>query len=349
MTAALPSPRVIAFDSGPALRWGIIGTGIAQQFVSAMHAHTHQRAVAVAARDPQKTRAFAAEHGIEVVHDDTSALVTDPNVDAVYISTPHPNHHALTLEAIAAGKHVLVEKPIAMSAAEAREMVDAGRRAGVLVMEAMWTRYLPQSDIIRQVLADGILGRVNIVDANFGFVAPYADNSRMWNKELGGGALLDAGVYPISFASSVLGTPTSITATGTMTSTGVDATAGLLLGHSDGSIALLATSMVSSVPTTATIMGSEGRIDVISPFFGPTGLSLRMGTLGTGESETWLDERFESLHEGMSHEIVAFASYVEEGRVESPIHPHDEVVGVMATIDEARRQVAELGHPYPTA
>jgi predicted dehydrogenase len=257
----------------------------------------------------------------------------------VYISTPHPQHHRLALEAIAAGKHVLVEKPIAMSAIEAREITEAGRRAGVLVMEAMWTRYLPQSDIIRQLLADGALGQINVIDANFGFVAGYDPDSRMWNKELGGGALLDAGVYPISFASSVLGAPHSITASGTITSTGVDATAGLLLGHADGAVALLSTSMVTSMPTTATIMGSEGRLDVLGRFFGPSGLVLRTGSFDAEESVTWRDERFATIHEGMADELVAFASYVAEGRTESPIHPHEEIVTVMATIDEARRQI----------
>ena len=339
MTVVLPSPRMIEVDSVPTLRWGIIGTGIAGPFVRAMHLHTTQRAVAVAARNPEKTRTFAREHAIEVVYDDASALFADPSIDVVYISTPHPQHHRLALEAIAAGKHALIEKPIAMSAAEAHEITDAGERAGLLVMEAMWTRYLPQSDIIRQLLADGALGQVNAVDANFGFSAPYDPEGRMWNKDLGGGALLDAGVYPISFASSVLGAPTSITAKGTLTSTGVDATAGLLLEHSDGSVALVATSMVTSVPTTATIMGSLGRLDVVSPFFGPTGLEVRTGSLGQEQTVAWRDERFDVLHDGMADEIVAFASYVAEGRTESPIHPHHEIVSVMNTIDEARRQI----------
>lgn len=144
MTLTLPTPRVIAPRSVPALRWGVVGTGIAGRFVEALHAHTTQRAVAVAARDAVRTRAFADEHGIATVHPGASALIADPEVDVVYIATPHPLHHDLALEAIAAGKHVLIEKPIAMSVFEAQAMTAAGRAAGVLVMEAMWTRYLPQ-------------------------------------------------------------------------------------------------------------------------------------------------------------------------------------------------------------
>jgi predicted dehydrogenase len=338
MTPTLPSPRTIDPASAPALRWGVIGTGIAAQFVGALHRLTPQRAVAVAARDAAKTQAFAEEHGIGTVRADASALIAS-DVDAVYISTPHPAHHDLALEAIAAGKHVLVEKPIAMSAAEAEAITAAGREAGVLVMEAMWTRYLPQSDIIRQVLEAGTLGEIHLVRADFGFSMPFLPEHRMWNAELGGGALLDAGVYPISFASSVLGAPTSVTATGAMTSTGVDARANLLLPAPGGAAVLVSTSMVTSLPVTAEIAGSAGRLAVHSPFFAPSGITLTTGSIGSEESVTWRDETL-TLYDGMSCEATAFASYVAEGRVESPVHPHAEVVSIMATIDEARRQVA---------
>jgi predicted dehydrogenase len=342
MTLTLPAPRVIDPASVPALRWGVIGTGIAGNFVNALHARTAQRATAVAARDAAKTRAFAAEHGIGVVHADTSALIESPEVDVVYIATPHPLHHDLALEAIAAGKHVLVEKPIAMSASEAEELTTAGRRAGVFVMEAMWTRYLPQSDIIRQVLADGLLGEVHLVRADFGFSMPFLPENRMWNAELGGGALLDAGVYPISFVSSVIGPPSSVAADGALTSTGVDARADLLLRTPGGATGLASTSMVSSMPVTAEIIGRAGRLQVWSPFFGPSGITVTSGSLGSEESATWKDQT-RVLHEGLNYQATAFASYVAQGRVESPVHSHAETVSVMATIDEARRQVAAIG------
>jgi len=155
MSLTLPTPNVIPRESVPSLRWGIVGTGIASGFVQALHAHTLQRAVAVAARDTAKTEAFAERHGIPRVCVQASALIADPEVDVVYIATPHTQHHSLALEAIHAGKHVLIEKPVAMSAGETREITAAGQTAGVLVMEAMWTRYLPQSNIVRQILASG--------------------------------------------------------------------------------------------------------------------------------------------------------------------------------------------------
>jgi predicted dehydrogenase len=343
MPLVMPSPHVIAADSVPSLRWGVIGTGIAGSFVSAVQTHTTQRIVAVAARDKAKTEAFAATHGLATVHGTTDALITDPGVDVVYIATPHPLHHDLALAAIAAGKHVLIEKPIAMSAEEARVITAAGRTAGVLVMEAMWTRYLPQAGIIRQVLADGGLGQVNLVRADFGFSMPFLPEHRMWNAELGGGALLDAGVYPISFASSVLGPPASITATGALTSTGVDARADLLMVTPHGATAIASTSMVTSMTVTAAILGSAGRLEVLSPFFGPSGITLSSGSLGSEETETWVDEAFSTLHDGLAYQATYFAGYVAEGRAESPLHTHEETGSVMATIDEARRQVAAAG------
>jgi predicted dehydrogenase len=349
MSFTLPAPRPIPADSVPALRWGIIGTGIAGRFVTALHAHTAQRALAVAARDAAKTSAFAAEHGIPNVHKHAAALIADPAVDVVYIATPHPQHFDLAIEAIQAGKHVLIEKPIAMSAGEARAITEAGRTAGVLVMEAMWTRYLPQADVIRQLLAEGAIGEVQLVRADFGFVFPFDAGHRLWNAGLGGGALLDAGIYPISFASSVLGSPGSVTATGVLAPTGVDARADLLLGSASGANALLSTSIVTSLPVVASIMGTAGRIEVASPFFGPSSVTLTSGSIGSEETATWRDGTFETLHEGLGYQATAFASYVAEGRTESPLHPHEELVSIMSTIDEARRQIAHGGRQMATA
>ncbi|MTE23854.1 Gfo/Idh/MocA family protein [Microbacterium sp. ZXX196] len=340
MAPQIPAARIIDTASVPALRWGVIGTGIADRFVGAMHAHTAQRAVAVTARDAEKTRAFAAEHGIDRVHASVAELVADEGVDVVYVATPHPLHRAQALQAIAAGKHVLIEKPIAMSAAEADEILAAGREAGVLVAEAMWTRYLPQADVIRQILESGVLGDVSLVRADFGFAMPMDPAHRLWNPELGGGAMLDAGVYPVSFASSVLGPPDAVRAMGRTAETGVDASANVLLSTPSGAQAVLSTSLLASLPVEASIHGSGGRLEVLSPFFGQSGLRLVSGALGQEEETTWRDETFATPHDGLGYQATAFASYVERGFLESPVHPHDEVVSVMATIDEVRRQIA---------
>lgn len=295
--------------------------------------------MAVAARDTRRTAEFAAEFGVENMYASSEELVGDAAVDVVYVATPHSAHREIALQAIAAGKHLLVEKPLALSAAEGREIATAARRAGVFVMEAMWTRYLPQMDIVRQLVADGTLGEIHLVMADFGFVAPQDPSSRMWDPRLGGGALLDAGVYPVSFASSILGTPARVQASGIVTPTGVDLRSAAILTSAGGAQAIVATSMVSKLPTRATVIGSAARVEISSPFFSPTGLTLIASTDGEDASETWTDDTFTDAYDGLSHQAIALASYVGEGRLESPIHSLDETIAVLATIEDIRAQL----------
>ncbi|PUB27666.1 putative dehydrogenase [Promicromonospora sp. AC04] len=333
----LPKPRRIDGDATPALRWGIIGTGwIATRFVRAVHRRTAQRVAAVTARDPYRLSSFATTHDIPTSYPTPEALLADESIDAVYIATPHSSHRDLALQAIAAGKPVLVEKPIALSAAEAREIATAARAAGVLVMEAMWTRYLPQIDIVRQMLDDGTLGDIHLVTADFGFVAPYDPGSRMWDPTLGGGALLDAGVYPVSFASFVLGAPARVQASGEITPDGVDLRASAILTSPGRADAFVATSMVAHLPTRATVIGTKGRIDIPASFFTPTGVVLTTRADGTDVTESWTDDTFEDGYDALSYQALAFASYLAEGRPESPLHTLDEVVSTLATIDAIR-------------
>lgn len=341
MTLTLPSPTRHDPALSPALRWGVVGTGVADAFVGALHAHTGQRAVAVTARDADRTAAFAARHGIDRVHGSVEALCADPQVDAVYVSTPHPLHHRHALTAVAHGKHVLVEKPLAMSAAEAREVLQAARAAGVLAMEAMWTRYLPQSDVLRQVLADGMLGEVHLVVADFGFPAPDDPAHRLWNPALGGGALLDAGVYPVSFAESVLGPLDLVSAVGRARAGGVDERAHLQLSSASGAVAQVSTSLVTSLPTQAAVAGSQGVARLAAPFFTPTTLEVTVGAWAGAASARFVDDRFATPHEGMCDEAQAFARYVGEGRLESPVHDHASTVAVLEVLDAARAAVAD--------
>ena len=186
----------------------MIGTGwIARQFIGAVRASTRQQIVAIGSRDQQKAQAFADERGLETAHGSYEALAGDPNVQVVYVATPHSEHAAHALLAIEAGKHVLVEKPFTRNADEARAVVNAARERGVALMEAMWTRFLPRYDIVRQLLADGVLGDLETVIADHGQPIP-AEVKRMFDPELAGGALLDLGIYPVSFAAFVLGIQT---------------------------------------------------------------------------------------------------------------------------------------------
>src|SRR4051812_47691344 len=202
----LPEPELYRPGTGePALRWGVVGAGwIAGEFAKAVRTHTAQRIVAVSSRSLERASSFAATQGIEFALGSTEQLVTHPGVDVVYVATPQSEHLAVGLAAIAAGKHVLIEKPITVSAAEARTLVRAARAAGVLVMEAMWSRYLPQASLTRRLLADGVLGEIRPVLADHGQAIPADPQHRLHRPELGGGALLDLGIYPVQFSSMVL-------------------------------------------------------------------------------------------------------------------------------------------------
>ncbi|MDN4614206.1 Gfo/Idh/MocA family oxidoreductase [Leifsonia sp. F6_8S_P_1B] len=338
MTSTLPSPRHPDPADAPALRWGVLGPGgIAADFTDALHRHTGQRVVACGSRSAERARVFAEAHGVERAYGSYEELVADAEVDVVYVASPHSEHLEHALLAIAAGKHVLVEKPIAPTAAQARAIVEAARRAGVFAMEAMWTRYLPQTDIARQLLDDGALGELRVVTADFGGSAAYDPESRLWNPALAGGALLDLGVYVVSFASFALGTPASIIATGSLAPTGVDEQASLLLGTAGGAQALLSTGLRAATPGLATICGSEARIEFAAPFWGPSGL--RLHPADGSAPLAWTDPYGRPHRDGMSYEAAALARYVAEGRAESPLHPLAEVVSTMETLDEARRQL----------
>jgi predicted dehydrogenase len=315
--------------------------GIAERFVTALHAHTTHRVEAVGSRSPERADRFAARHGIERRYSSYEALAHDRQIDVVYVASPHHEHAHLATLAIEAGKHVLIEKPFATSEKEARAVAEHARRSGVLAMEAMWTRYLPQADIVRQLLDNGAIGEIALVNADFGFQLPFDPNSRIYDPKLAGGALLDAGVYPLSFVSSVLGTPQSIVARGTLAPTGVESKATVLLTYADSDAHGVAmTTTTAAYPVSATISGSQGRIDVLSPFIAASGVRLTAGSFGSeAKPAVWHDTRYPGIYDAMHYEAGALASYVGQGRTESPVHPLDETVAIIATIDEARRQI----------
>jgi predicted dehydrogenase len=337
--ANIPAPRTPT--PAPALRWGLIAPGgIAERFVRAVHSCSRHRFVAVGSRSTRRAERFATEYGIDHAYGSYEAVVADPDVQAVYVASPHSVHLEQALLAVGFGKHVLVEKPMAPTAAEAQLIADAARSAKVLAMEAMWTRYLPQADVIAQLLEAQVIGDIRMVAADFGFSAPFDPSHRLFDPTQAGGALLDAGVYPISFAVSVLGPAASVAATGTLAATGVDSTAALLITHLAGISAAL-TSITTSLPTRATIMGSGGRIDVDAPFFAPGGLTVTVGN-GWGAdaaSDRWEDRSLSDPYSALYYEADAFARYAAEGRTESPIHSLDETIAVLRIIDEARRQL----------
>lgn len=196
---------------------------MAATFVSALRQHTRQRVVAVGSRSAERAAAFAVRHDIERSHGAYPDLVADPGVDVVYVASPTGQHHEHTLLALAAGKHVLVEKSFALDAAQAREMAAAATAAGRVLVEAMWTRFLPHMDVVDQLVCDGVLGPIQTVLADHGQLLTPASAPRLHRPDLGGGALLDLGVYPVAFSDLVLGGPDRITAAGDWAPSGVDA------------------------------------------------------------------------------------------------------------------------------
>lgn len=335
----LPSPRVAPLRGGAVLNWGVLAPGdIARDFVWAMHANTDQRAVAVAGRSPERAKAFAEAHGIRRWHESHEVLVADPQVDIVYVASPHSEHKRLALLAIAAGKHVLVEKPVALTAAEAREIQDAAKVAGVFAMEAMWTRYLPQTDVMMQLKDDGVLGELQLVLADFGTRGSPDPQGRVYNPALGGGALLDLGIYPVWFAHLWLGKPKTIAAIGNLTPTGVDARTAIVLGYESGAQAVLSTNLMAFSPARASVCGSAGRIEVNPWFAVPAGFELVAPGKGDVRVQ-FVNDTGIQFRGGLAWEAAAVAKHVAEGLTDSPLHPFDFAIEVMETMDEVRRQV----------
>ncbi|WP_028047118.1 Gfo/Idh/MocA family protein [Cellulomonas sp. URHE0023] len=341
----LPEPRTPDPADAPPLRWGVLAPGhIAGHWAAAVREHTRQGLVAVGSRSPERAAAFAREHGMDRVHTSYDALVDDPGVDAVYVASPHSHHRDHALLALRAGKHVLVEKAFTRNAAEARELVSAARDAGVLLMEAMWTRYLPHTDVVRRVLEDGLLGDVHRITADYGVRAVQDPTHRLLDPALAGGVLLDLGIYPLSFASSVARAaglpvrPTGVQAAGSLTSTGVDAQVSAQIGYGPAQ-AQVFTSMLTASGHTARVYGSLGRIEVDDRCYVPAGVSLTIGT----QAGTWDANRIHG-YGGLCFQAAALATYAAEGRTDSPLLPLDETVTILETADEIRRQV---GVVYP--
>jgi len=342
LPSVLPEPTHTSLRGGPALRWGILAPGsIADAWAETVHANTDQRVVAVGSRNAERAAAFASRHGIPRSYGDYEQLVADPDVDIVYVAPPHTEHARLALLAIAAGKHVLVEKPMATSEAEARQIVDAARAAGVFAMEAMWSRFLPQTTIIERLLRDGALGELHRAEADFGGVFPFDPTSRAFDPALGGGALLDIGIYSLWFTRLALGAPTSVIARGSLAVTGVDEQATVVTEHEGGrAIGIANSTMVAPTGVTAMVAGGLARLEVDAPFCAPGGFRVVADDPGGAREELrWEDETTLRWRGGLCYQATAVAAHVAEGRTEAPEHPLDTTLGILNTIDEARRQL----------
>ena len=324
--SSLPSSRVSPSIDAPPLRWGVMGTGwIAERFVTALRQHTRQVSHAVGSRSAASAATFAADHGLPVAHGSYDDLVGDPSVDVVYVATPHNHHLDAALAAIAAGKHVVVEKPLGVNADEAERIASAARRRGVYCVEAMWTLFLPKFDVLRQLVDDGAVGQPLSVVADLG--EWFDDSHRIRRADLAGGAMLDLGTYPVSLATWVLGEPADVVALATRAGD-VTAQFGTVLRSPTGAIATLYSSIDSATPTTATIAGTEGEIVLDGPFYMPGRFTVRDRR---GTQLVW-DEPAVG-HEGLHFEAAAFAWDIAHGREESPIRPLQASIETLRTMD----------------
>ncbi len=254
----------------PTLRWGILGPGgIAESFAADLAHVPGAQLVAVGSRDRDRAVAFAARRGIPYAHGSYEALVADPVVDIVYVATPHNRHAEDALLCLAAGKHVLVEKPFTISGDEAQRVSEAARVSGCFVMEAMWTRFFPLFEMARELIVSGRIGSVIELRADFGNVVPYDPTHRLWNPDLAGGALLDLGVYPMTWAVGLLGWPQALDADAAFARNGVDEATGMRLLHEGGAVSLLHVSQRRRTPNRVVVEGTDGRLTIAAPLYAP--------------------------------------------------------------------------------
>jgi predicted dehydrogenase len=324
--------------TAPPIRWGIIGTGlIAGVFADAIGGHTRAQVVAVGSRNRARAERFATAHHVPTAHTSYRALVEDPHVDVVYVATPHSEHAAHALLAIAAGKHVLVEKSFARSTSEAREVFAAAEQAGVFVMEAMWTRFLPHVAAMHQSIDAGEIGEIVNVRADHGQFFPYDPAHRVYAPDLAGGALLDLGVYPVAWVHDLLGTPSAVHAFGQLTESGVDGQVTVVAEFGERAQANLFSTLWAKSPTTSSISGTEGHVRVAGDFYRPTSfvVTRRDGRIWTFE---------QPVAGGLQYEAAEVAWCVAEGRTQSDRMTWQDTIDVMTTMDEVRRQV---GVVYP--
>lgn len=323
------------------LRWGILATGgIAAAFASDLRT-AGLDLVAVGSRSQASADAFAARFDIPRAHGSYEALAADPEVDIIYVATPHPMHHEDARLALENGKHALVEKAFTLNRAEAEDLQRLAAEKGLVVMEAMWTRYLPHMVHLREIIAAGTLGEIRAVTADHTQKLPTDPTHRLNALELGGGALLDLGIYPISFIWDVLGEPTSIQATARVIETGADAEVATIMTHAGGAISTSLSSSRAAGANTAMIVGTEARIEIDRIWYAPT--SFRVVA-----PDGAVLEEYVSAVEGRGMQYQAFAA---EGAVahgdpagELLALPIAESVAIMGTLDEIRRQI---GVSYP--
>lgn len=330
MTESPAAPSVI--------RWGIAGPGRIAESLAADFEHVPgAELTAIGSRSSDRAEAFAKRHGAARAYGSYAELMVDPEVDVIYIATPHPQHHAIAVAALRAGKGVLVEKALTATVAGAQDIAATAHATGGFAMEAMWTRFQPAIVRMRELIADGAIGTVLSVQADLGVLKEYDPKDRLYDPALGGGSVLDLGVYVVSFAQMVLGTPQRVVAAGTIGPSGVEIDASILLGFPSGATATLTTSLHSPMPGQARVFGTTGWIDVLPRFHHPDHIVLHRPGVDA--------ETITARHTGggYAHELIEVTECIRAGRSESSVMPLADSLAVQEVLNEV---LGQLGiHP----
>ena len=320
------------------IRWGVVGPGsIAAGFAEAMQLADGGAITAVASRAAERAEAFGDRFAIPTRYGDYDSLAADPDVDVVYVATPHSRHEQDTLDFLRAGKHVLCEKPLALNARQAARMAREARSRGLFLMEAIWSRFLPAYRSLVDVIGDGRIGDPLLVEADFGFRRAVAPDHRHFARELGGGALLDLGIYPVQLCSLVLGPIERVVADGVVGETGVDEVVAALLHHPGGRLGVAKAALRVGMTCTARIAGTDGVIDLPAMMHCPNSLTVT-GPAGVEH----IDASYEG--NGLRFEIDEVHRCLVDGRTESSVVPLSESIALATTLDAIRSQI---GVTYP--
>ncbi len=316
------------------VRWGILGTGkIARAFAAALKDTPGAVLAGVASRSAASAQSFAREYGAAASYASCQALADAGDVDLVYIGTPHPMHAENALMALGAGKGVLCEKAFTMNRREAQEVVALAHEKQLFLMEAMWTRFMPALAEVRRIIASGEIGPVQQVTADFGFVAAQGPEHRVFNPELGGGALLDLGIYPLSIAAALLGPVEAVKAQAQMGSTGVDIDTAFTLRHAGGGMSACTCSLRARTPCELTVSGTKGQVRMNTQFHRAKSITV---VRDDGQVRT-VQTPF--IGNGYAHEAIEAQRCFLAGMIESPGMTHDETLALMGVMDAIREQI----------
>ncbi|MCA4134846.1 Gfo/Idh/MocA family protein [Arthrobacter sp. M4] len=327
-----PAPRVADASAAPSLRWGIAGPGwIGKRFAESLSLHGCQRVTAVGSRSLKRAELFGASHGLRC-HGSYADLAADSEVDVVYVATPHTAHLEVALAALDAGKHVLVEKPIGINSAEARQIAETAHSRGLFAAEAMWTAFLPSYDVVRQLVHGGRLGKLTAVLGDMGQYLP--PSHRAHSPELAGGPLLDMGIYLLALTTDLLGQPERILSLSSPLPTGVHSQLSALLGFPGGAQATLTTTMLGFTPSNFSIVGTDATLTLDGSFHLPGGLTVRTSDGGVHRWEAALGTHVDGLH----FQAAAVARAIVGGRLETEEWPLRSSVLALSVADELRRQ-----------